>query len=133
MRIYTKAPSMGLDNIIRCLTSIRIFSKAYAQTNHLLLILHLLTTRILGKAKEAIALALICFLNKKNPRCLKTTRVFYIKSLAVTYFRMGYPILSSALSVFTSEFEMDSGGSHSLYPPDKLCALSGSVPFMKEI
>ena len=30
------------------------------------------------------------------------------------------PALSSALSVFTSEFEMDSGGSHSLWPPGKL-------------
>ena len=43
-----------------------------------------------------------------------------IKSLAVPYFRIGSPTLSSALSVFTSEFEMGSGGSRSLWPPGKL-------------
>ncbi len=32
-------------------------------------------------------------------------------------FTWGDPTLSSALSVLTSEFEMDSGGSHSLKPP----------------
>ena len=42
------------------------------------------------------------------------------KSLAVTYFHMGTPTLSSALNGFTSEFEMGSGGSHSLLPPGKL-------------
>ena len=44
----------------------------------------------------------------------------FIKSLAVTYFHMGNPTLSSALSSFTSEFGMGSGGSHSLWPPGKL-------------
>ena len=43
----------------------------------------------------------------------------YVKSLAVTYFHMGTPTLSSALSSFTSEFEMGSGGSHLLMPPGK--------------
>ena len=33
---------------------------------------------------------------------------------------MGTPTLSSALNGFTSEFEMGSGGSHSLLPPGKL-------------
>ena len=47
---------------------------------------------------------------------------FTIKSLAVTYFHMGNPTLSSALSSFTSEFEMGSGGSHLLMPPGKLFA-----------
>ena len=35
-------------------------------------------------------------------------------------FTWGGPTLSSALSVFTSEFGMGSGGSRSLLPPDKL-------------
>jgi hypothetical protein len=39
------------------------------------------------------------------------------RSLAVSYFNMGTPILSSALSSFTSEFEMGSGGTYSLLPP----------------
>ena len=39
------------------------------------------------------------------------------KSLAVTYFHMGTPTLSSALSRFTSEFGMGSGGTNSLWPP----------------
>ena len=34
----------------------------------------------------------------------------------------GRTTLSSALSSFTSEFGMDSGGSHSLWPPGKLFA-----------
>ena len=47
--------------------------------------------------------------NPDNPN--KNTRTFskygcQIKSLAVTYFHMGTPTLSSALSRFTSEFEM---------------------------
>ena len=49
---------------------------------------------------------------------------FYVKSLAVTYFHMGTPTLSSALSGFTSEFEMGSGGSRSLLPPGKLLELA---------
>ena len=44
---------------------------------------------------------------------------FTIKRLAVTYFHMGTPTLSSALSGFTSEFEMGSGGSRLLWPPGK--------------
>ncbi len=44
-------------------------------------------------------------------------RVSRIKNLAVTYFHMGTPILSSARSVFTTEFGMGSGGSHLLLPP----------------
>ena len=43
-------------------------------------------------------------------------------------FTRGNPALSSALSVFTSEFEMDSGGSHSLWPPGKLAGRSLSCP-----
>jgi hypothetical protein len=37
-------------------------------------------------------------------------------------FTWGDPTLSSAQNVFTSEFGMDSGGSHSLLPPGKLLA-----------
>ena len=43
----------------------------------------------------------------------------------MSYFHMGSPTLSSALSGFTSEFGMDSGGSHSLLSPDKLVGKTG--------
>ena len=46
-----------------------------------------------------------------------------IKSLAMSYFHMGNPTLSSALSGFTSEFEMDSGGSKLLWSPGKTLLL----------
>lgn len=49
----------------------------------------------------------------KNPRRMKR-RGFRVRTLAVTYFRMAAATLSSARSVFTSEFEMGSGGSRSL-------------------
>jgi hypothetical protein len=42
---------------------------------------------------------------------------FSKKILAVTYFHMGNPTLSLALSGFTSEFEMESGGTRLLWPP----------------
>ena len=58
------------------------------------------------------------FKTKKYPAT--GTGYCFIKSLAVTYFHMGTPTLSSALSSFTSEFEMGSGGSHLLMPPGKL-------------
>ena len=54
----------------------------------------------------------------KKPLKYFTSRALN-KSLAVTYFHMGTPTLSSALNGFTSEFEMGSGGSHSLWPPGK--------------
>ena len=44
-------------------------------------------------------------------------------TLAVTYFRMGTPKLSSAMTRFTSEFGMGSGGSMSLWPPGKTVEL----------
>ena len=43
----------------------------------------------------------------------------FIGCLAVTYSRMGAPTLPSALTRFTSEFEMDSGGSTLPLPPSK--------------
>ena len=49
-----------------------------------------------------------------------------IKNLAMSYFRMGTPTLSSALSVFTSEFEMESGGSHLLLSPGNWLILTMS-------
>ena len=42
------------------------------------------------------------------------------KCLTMSYFHMGTPTLSSALCSFTSEFEMDSGGSYTLCSSDKL-------------
>lgn len=47
---------------------------------------------------------------------LLLTSGFGNKCLTVTYFRMEKTTLSSALSGFTSEFEMGSGGAHSLLP-----------------
>ena len=60
---------------------------------------------------------------KKNPAF---TGFLEILSLAMSYFHMGTPTLSSALNVFTSEFGMDSGGSHALLSPSKLVAVSGT-------
>ena len=54
-------------------------------------------------------------------------QVFLYKSLAVTYFHMGTPTLSSALSRFTSEFGMGSGGTNSLWPPGISVALLTST------
>src|SRR5262245_31375550 len=50
---------------------------------------------------------------KKNPRHSRDGG-FFVRTLAVTYSRMAAATLSSARSVFTSEFEMGSGGSRSL-------------------
>jgi hypothetical protein len=47
-------------------------------------------------------------------------RLFEIKSWQCPTLTWGDPTLPSALSVFTSEFEMGSGGSRSLLPPGKL-------------
>ena len=41
----------------------------------------------------------------------------------MSYFHMAAATLSSALSVFTSEFGMDSGGTHLLLSPGKLVTL----------
>ena len=46
-----------------------------------------------------------------------------IKSWRCPTLTWGDPTLPSALSVFTSEFEKGSGGSHSLLPPGKLVCL----------
>ena len=47
-------------------------------------------------------------------------RLFINKSWWCPTLTWGDPTLPSALSVFTSEFEMESGGSHSLMLPGKL-------------
>ena len=47
-------------------------------------------------------------------------RLFEIKSWRCPTLTWGDPTLPSALNVFTSEFEMGSGGSRSLLPPGKL-------------
>ncbi len=56
---------------------------------------------------------------KKNPLLSEQQGICLIKFLAVTYFHMGNPTLSSAHSVFTSEFGMGSGGTRLLWPPEK--------------
>ena len=55
---------------------------------------------------------------KKNPTI--SDRVFGIKAWRCPTLTWGDPTLPSALNRFTSEFEMGSGGSNSLLPPDKL-------------
>ena len=57
--------------------------------------------------------------NKKPATLLQ--RVSLIRSLAMTYFHMGDPTLSSALFRFTTEFGMESGGSKTLLSPSKFC------------
>ena len=55
--------------------------------------------------------------HKKTPRCFH--QGVHIRSLAVSYSRIGNPTLPSPQLRFTSEFEMDSGGPTALLPPDK--------------
>ena len=50
--------------------------------------------------------------------------LFIFRSLTMTYSHMANATLPSALSGFTSEFEMGSGGSRSLLSSDKLSWLS---------
>ena len=57
------------------------------------------------------------FRQKKSPD--RPVGAFCIRSLAMTYSRMEYTTLPSALNVFTSEFGMGSGGSRSLTSPGK--------------
>ena len=56
------------------------------------------------------------FYLKKNPA---ERGSFLNKCLALTYFHMATATLSSAQSVFTSEFDMESGGTHLLLSPGK--------------
>ena len=57
-------------------------------------------------------------MQKKIPRPIGLG-ILGIKSWQCPTFAWGDPKLSSALNVFTSEFEMGSGGSRSLWSPDK--------------
>ena len=50
----------------------------------------------------------------KSPDAVKRRGFAYMRSLAVTYSGMATATLPSAQSIFTSEFEMGSGGSCSL-------------------
>ena len=61
---------------------------------------------------------------KKNP--IISDRVFRFKAWRCPTLTWGGPTLPSALSCFTSEFGMGSGGSNSLLPPDKLVEKSKS-------
>ena len=74
-----------------------------------------------------------CFFKKakKNPiyPTRRGKRGLCKKSLAMSYFRIDNSKLSSALSGFTSEFEMGSGGSHSLLSPGKLTGLTSFFSF----
>ena len=57
---------------------------------------------------------------KKNPRAAFATGGSELKAWRCPTLTWGDPTLPSALSVFTSEFGMGSGGSRSLLPPGKL-------------
>ena len=59
-------------------------------------------------------------ITKKNPHTQISNGGFRIKAWQCPTFTWGDPTLSSALSSFTSEFGMGSGGSNSLLPPGKL-------------
>ena len=56
---------------------------------------------------------------EKSPDAVKRRGLSLYESLAVTYSGMATATLPSAQSIFTSEFEMGSGGSCSLWPPGK--------------
>ena len=67
----------------------------------------------------------LLFIKKKAP-VAKRQGPFYFKAWRCPTLTWGDPTLPSALSSFTSEFEMGSGGSYLLLPPDKLVAKLGS-------
>ena len=60
------------------------------------------------------------FKDKKKPFSEFLKMVFNLNAWRCPTLTWGDPTLPSALSVFTSEFEMESGGSHSLMLPGKL-------------
>ena len=67
---------------------------------------------------NALKLSRIVLENKKP---IRFAYGFFVDwSLAMTYFHMANATLSSARRGFTSEFGKGSGGSHSLWSPDKL-------------
>lgn len=60
------------------------------------------------------------FAYKKTPGdCSRGVFIFNLNAWQCPTFTWDDPTLSSALSSFTSEFGMDSGGSYTLWPPDK--------------
>ena len=66
---------------------------------------------------NALKLSRIVLENKKP---IRFAYGFFVDwSLAMTYFHMANATLSSARRGFTSEFGKGSGGSHSLWSPDK--------------
>ncbi len=65
---------------------------------------------------EAVRIKSITLLPKKIPSRFWRLGIWRL-NLAMTYFRMVEPTLSLALSSFTSEFGMGSGGSRSLLSP----------------
>ena len=51
----------------------------------------------------------------------------YVGSLVMSYFRMVYPTLSSAMTRFTVLFEMGRSGTRSLLSPSNSCARSSGT------
>ncbi len=93
-----------------------------------------------GKLDKKPQSVLIGFFGIKAWRLFrqKKTRSFLIGFFGIKAWRCptltwGDPTLPSALSSFTSEFEMGSGGSYLLLPPDKLVAKLGRVKTLTPI
>ena len=84
------------------------------------LVLHLRILRYLRTKNAFVYL----FYAKKYPTI--SDRVFRIKAWRCPTLTWGDPTLPLALSSFTSEFEMGSGGSYLLLPPGKLVAKTWS-------
>ena len=63
--------------------------------------------------------------NEKSPTL--SSRAFRMRSLAMSYSHMGTPTLPSALTRFTSEFGMGSGGATALLSLDKKVTILKAV------
>ena len=63
-------------------------------------------------------------LNKKIPPCFHMEGFFCLKAWQWPTLTQGDPALPSAIHLFTSEFDMGSGGSNALWSPDKLVGLT---------
>ena len=69
------------------------------------------------------------FAGHKKSRSLSGTAFSKLRAWRCPTLTWGDPTLPSALSIFTSEFEMGSGGSYSLLPPGKLVSENGEAAF----
>ena len=70
-------------------------------------------------------------IKQKSPNRFAIGLFCFIGCLAVSYSHMGSPTLPSALTRFTSEFEMGSGGTTLPLPPSKFCSMSTSGQYVE--